>query len=101
VGASRRQQRHDERSSDHLPSARPPSHPMNHDQFIASCAWAWARGSVDMLTSLRNHGLIGHRIAGAFAKTWADAIDEAMREVDLPETERIEVLHQFDDLIRS
>jgi truncated hemoglobin YjbI len=54
-----------------------------------------------MLTSLRNHGLIGHRIAGAFAKTWADAIDEAMREVDLPETERIEVLHQFDDLIRS
>jgi truncated hemoglobin YjbI len=74
---------------------------MTHDQFIASCAWAWARGCVDMLTSLRNRGLIGQRIAAAFAKTWADAIDEAMREVDVPETERIEVLHQFDDLIRS
>jgi hypothetical protein len=74
---------------------------VNHDQFIASCAWAWARGCVDMLTSLRNRGLIGDRIAAAFAKTWADAIDEAMREVDVPETERIEVLHQFDDLIRS
>lgn len=35
------------------------------------------------------------------ATTVAKALDEAMREVDVPETERIEVLHQFDDLIRS
>lgn len=74
---------------------------MTHEQFLASCAWAWARGSVDVLTSLRNHGYVGQRVVAAFAKTWADAIDEAMREVDLPDIDRIEVLHQFDDLMRS
>jgi hypothetical protein len=74
---------------------------MNSDRLIALQFWAWARGSVDMLTSLRNNGYIGHRIATAFAKTCADAVDQAMQDGNVPETERIEVLHQFDDLIRS
>ena len=74
---------------------------LTHEQFLAACAWAWARGCVDMLTSLLDHGYIGRIHTRRFAQSWADAIDEAMQEHGIPDTDRIDVLHQFDDLLRS